>query len=44
MAFLGANGFAEREELEVREEDVRFQLPPELNSARLTQISTPASL
>ena len=44
MAFLEANGFAEREELEVREEDVRFQLPPELNSARLTQISTPASL
>ena len=44
MAFLGANGFAEREELEVREEDVRFQLPPELNSARLTQISTPVSL
>jgi 4-hydroxy-3-methylbut-2-enyl diphosphate reductase len=44
MAFLESNGFAEREELEVREEDVRFQLPPELNSARLTQISTPASL
>jgi 4-hydroxy-3-methylbut-2-enyl diphosphate reductase len=44
MSFLETNGFAEREELEVREEDVRFQLPPELNSARLTQISTPASL
>lgn len=44
MSFLEANAFAEREELEVREEDVRFQLPPELNSARLTQISTPASL
>jgi len=44
MTFLEENGFAEREELEVREEDVRFQLPPELNSARLTQISTPASL
>jgi hypothetical protein len=28
----------------VKEEDVRFQLPPELNSARLTQISMPASL
>jgi 4-hydroxy-3-methylbut-2-enyl diphosphate reductase len=44
MTFLEENGFAEREELEVRDEDVRFQLPPELNSARLTQISTPASL
>lgn len=44
MLFLETSGFADREELEVREEDVRFQLPPELNSARLTQISTPASL
>jgi 4-hydroxy-3-methylbut-2-en-1-yl diphosphate reductase len=42
--FLKANGFADLEELEVKEEDVRFQLPPELNSARLTQISMPASL
>jgi 4-hydroxy-3-methylbut-2-enyl diphosphate reductase len=44
MEFLKANGFADVEELEVREEDVRFQLPPELNSARLTQISMPASV
>lgn len=42
--FLKANGFSDLEELEVKEEDVRFQLPPELNSARLTQISMPASL
>ena len=42
MDFLKENGFADVEELEVREEDVRFQLPPELNSARLTQISMPA--
>jgi 4-hydroxy-3-methylbut-2-en-1-yl diphosphate reductase len=44
MEFLKAGGFGEVEELEVREEDVRFQLPPELNSARLTQISMPASV
>ncbi len=44
MDFLKANGFSDVEELEVREEDVRFQLPPELNSARLTQISMPASV
>jgi 4-hydroxy-3-methylbut-2-enyl diphosphate reductase len=42
--FLKGSGFGELEELEVREEDVRFQLPPELNSARLTQISMPASV
>ncbi len=42
MDSLKENGFADVEELEVREEDVRFQLPPELNSARLTQISMPA--
>lgn len=44
MDFLKSNGFLNVEELEVREEDVRFQLPPELNSARLTQISTHASV
>jgi len=44
IAYLRANGFEELEELEVKEEDVRFQLPPELNSARLTQITTSASL
>ena len=44
IAYLKANGFDELEELEVKEEDVRFQLPPELNSARLTQITTSASL
>lgn len=44
MEFLKGSGFGEVEELEVREEDVRFQLPPELNSARLTQISMPASV
>ena len=44
IAHLKANGFDELEELEVKEEDVRFQLPPELNSARLTQITTSASL
>jgi len=44
MDFLKSNGFADVEELEVREEDVRFQLPPELNSARLTQISTSAAV
>ncbi len=44
IAYLKGNGFDELEELEVKEEDVRFQLPPELNSARLTQITTSASL
>ena len=44
IAYLKTNGFDELEELEVKEEDVRFQLPPELNSARLTQITTSASL
>ena len=44
IAHLKANGFDELEELEVKEEDVRFQLPPELNSSRLTQITTSASL
>jgi 4-hydroxy-3-methylbut-2-enyl diphosphate reductase len=37
--FLKANGYGTLETLEVREEDVRFSLPPELNAARLTQIS-----
>ncbi len=44
IAYLKVNGFDQLEELEVKEEDVRFQLPPELNSARLTQITTSASL
>lgn len=39
IAFLQANGYGTLETLEVREEDVRFSLPPELNAARLTQIS-----
>ena len=38
--FLRANGYGTLETLEVREEDVRFSLPPELSAARLTQIST----
>ena len=38
--FLRANGYGTLETLEVREEDVRFSLPPELNAARLTQISS----
>jgi len=37
--FLKSNGYGTLETLEVREEDVRFSLPPELNAARLTQIS-----
>ena len=37
--FLRANGYGTLETLEVREEDVRFSLPPELSAARLTQIS-----
>jgi 4-hydroxy-3-methylbut-2-enyl diphosphate reductase len=40
--FLKANGYGTLETLEVREEDVRFSLPPELNAARLTQISPSA--
>jgi 4-hydroxy-3-methylbut-2-enyl diphosphate reductase len=38
--FLGGHGYGTLETLEVKEEDVRFSLPPELNAARLTQIST----
>ncbi|MFN0106843.1 MAG: 4-hydroxy-3-methylbut-2-enyl diphosphate reductase [Bryobacteraceae bacterium] len=37
--FLRANGYGTLETLEVKEEDVRFSLPPELNASRLTQIS-----
>ena len=36
--FLKSNGYGKLETLEVKEEDVRFSLPPELNAARLTQI------
>ena len=39
IEFLRASGFGSLETLEVKEEDVRFSLPPELNAARLTQIS-----
>jgi 4-hydroxy-3-methylbut-2-enyl diphosphate reductase len=39
IEFLRANGFGTLETLEVREEDVRFSLPPELSASRLTQIS-----
>lgn len=39
IEFLRANGFGTLETLEVKEEDVRFSLPPELNASRLTQIS-----
>jgi 4-hydroxy-3-methylbut-2-en-1-yl diphosphate reductase len=39
IAHLQAQGFGSVETLEVKEEDVRFSLPPELNSARLTQIN-----
>ena len=38
--FLRANGYGTLETLEVKEEDVRFSLPPELSAARLTQISS----
>lgn len=38
IAFLQRSGFGDVETLEVKEEDVRFSLPPELNAARLTQI------
>ena len=37
--FLRVNGYGTLETLEVKEEDVRFSLPPELNASRLTQIS-----
>ncbi|MBM3766476.1 MAG: 4-hydroxy-3-methylbut-2-enyl diphosphate reductase [Acidobacteria bacterium] len=40
IAFLQSSGFGDVETLEVKEEDVRFSLPPELNAARLTQIRT----
>ena len=40
IEFLRANGYGTLETLEVKEEDVRFSLPPELNASRLTQIST----
>lgn len=40
IAFLQGSGFGSVETLEVKEEDVRFSLPPELNTARLTQIRT----
>lgn len=43
IAYLKAKGFGTVEELQVREEDVRFQLPPELAGSRLTQIA-PASV
>jgi 4-hydroxy-3-methylbut-2-enyl diphosphate reductase len=39
IEFLRANGYGTLETLEVKEEDVRFSLPPELNASRLTQIS-----
>ena len=39
IEFLRASGYGTLETLEVREEDVRFSLPPELNASRLTQIS-----
>lgn len=40
IEWLQRQGFGSVETLEVKEEDVRFSLPPELNSARLTQINT----
>jgi len=39
IAFLQSKGYGTLETLEVKEEDVRFSLPPELNASRLTQIS-----
>lgn len=39
IEFLRANGYGTLETLEVKEEDVRFSLPPELNASRLTQIN-----
>jgi 4-hydroxy-3-methylbut-2-enyl diphosphate reductase len=44
MASLAPQGFEEIEEVEIKEEDVRFSLPPELAAARLTQIATPAGV
>lgn len=38
IAYLQSNGYNSLETLEVKEEDVRFSLPPELNASRLTQI------
>jgi len=40
--FLRAHGFGSLETLEVKEEDVRFSLPPELSASKLTQIRTNA--
>jgi 4-hydroxy-3-methylbut-2-enyl diphosphate reductase len=40
--YLRDAGYSTLETLEVKEEDVRFSLPPELNSARLTQIGPAA--
>jgi 4-hydroxy-3-methylbut-2-enyl diphosphate reductase len=36
---LGRFGFDKLEEMEVKQEDVRFSLPSELQAARLTQIA-----
>ena len=38
IAYLQSQGYADLETLEVKEEDVRFSLPAELNASRLTQI------
>lgn len=38
IAHLQGQGYADLETLEVKEEDVRFSLPAELNASRLTQI------
>jgi 4-hydroxy-3-methylbut-2-enyl diphosphate reductase len=40
IAFLRQRGYAELEEVELVDEDVRFSLPPELARAQLTTIST----
>ena len=41
IAFLQAQGYGAVEEIEIKEEDVRFSLPPELG---LTQIQGHASV
>lgn len=38
LDFLREQGYGSLETLEIKEEDIRFSLPPELNASRLTQI------
>ncbi len=41
---LKTRGYGEMEEIEIKEEDVRFSLPPELTAPRLTRIEVPGAI